>query len=262
MLRFKKLRIIVILIALLFFLSSCTTKKEISYLGVSKVEVTCNLFYEVPHLEISIFSTQDYSSLKIANNNYIDKVSGYTQEITLIMDSEQISGYLHLFDITFKKEEFLFQEITLIHKGQELKTSIGMFQTIMLEPSTLDINSSIDIYQGDHLTGLIHFRNDLYKPIYLLNQKVVTLNKRQQFSLLNSTDKVVIYAGGIKNFDLFTIKMKEKYHQVGGIIQTKFRTNLEEYMTYTTYYYSSLPDVKKLITEGINVDILEEIKVT
>lgn len=243
---------------LLFTLFSCKPKEDFSFLGVSKVEVTCNLFSEIPHLEIYFFSTTDYSTLKVIDNDYIEKVSGYTQDILLFIDNKQVPGYLHLFDVTFKKEEFVLQELTISHKGKEIDVPIGMFQTILLESSTMDVSSTIDIYMNDELTGLISFKNNLYTPIYYLEHKAVTLKKQQIISLLD-LDRIVIYNDGIKSFDIFNMSIKEKYHQIGGIVQTKFRTNLEEYIIYTTYYYSTLPSVKELSASGINVDVLTEV---
>lgn len=243
---------------LLFTLFSCKKKEDLSFLGVSKVEVTCNLFSEIPHLEIYLFSTTDYTTLKVADSDHIEKVSGYTQDILLWIDNKQLPGYLHLFDVTFKQEEFVLQEITILHKEEEIDVPIGMFQTILLESNTMDISSTIDIYMNDDLTGLISFKNNLYTPIYYLEHKVVTLKKQQTISLLD-LDRIVIYNDGIKSFDIFNITLKEKYHQVGGIVQTKFRTNLEEYITYTTFYYSNLPSVKELSTSGIDVDVLTEV---
>ncbi len=248
-------------ISLLFStLSACKNKKDLSFLGVSKVEVTCNLFSEIPHLEIYLFSTTDYATLKVADSNYIEKVSGYTQDILLCIDNKQLPGYLHLFDITFKKEEFVLQEMTVLNKGVPIDIPIGMFQTIFLESKTMDISSTIDVYMNDDLTGtgLISFKNNLYTPIYYLEHKVVTLKKQQTISLLD-LDRIVIYSDGIKNFDIFNITLKEKYHQVGGIVQTKFKTNLEEYVTYTTFYYSNLPSVKELSISGIDVAGLTEV---
>ena len=69
---YKKFLRIVVLCLLIILLSSCKKSQE-SFLGISKVEITTNLFYEKPHLELFIFSTSNYQNLSI-ENKYFDYV--------------------------------------------------------------------------------------------------------------------------------------------------------------------------------------------
>ena len=70
----------------------------------------------------------------------------------------------------------------------------------------------------------------------------------------------MINARSIKSLDIFSINPKEKYHQVGGIVQTRFKTNLEEHLIYTSYYYNNMPNLNYLSSVGIDVATLEVIK--
>lgn len=258
MLCFKRIIFLFLINLLLFSFCSCKKIKNISFLGVSKVEVTCNLFTEVPHLEIYLFSTADYSELKMVKKGNITKISGYTKEILLLINDQKVPGYLHLFDVTFDNKEFVLQNISVLHKNQEIDVPIGMFQSVFLEPNTMEINSSIDIYTQDKLIGVMTCKNNLYTPIYYLEHKVVSIRKKQVISS-NFLDRMVIYSDTFKSFNLFKVNIKEKYHQIGGIVQTKFRTSLDEYIIYTSYYYSALPSIKELSTVGIEVESLTEV---
>lgn len=258
MLCFKRIILIFLISLLLFSCYSCKKVKNVSFLGVSKVEVTCNLFSEVPHLEVYLFSTTDYSELKMVKKENMTKISSYTKEIFLIINEEQVPGYLHLFDVTFEKKEFVLQNISLLHKNKEIEVPIGMFQSVFLEPNTMDISSSIDIYKQEQLIGMITCQNRLYNPIYYLEHKVVSLRKKQVVSS-EFVNRIVIYSDSFQSFKLFEVGIKEKYHQIGGIVQTKFRTNLDEYIIYTSYYYSALPSINELSTVGIDVEGLTEV---
>ena len=109
------------------------------------------------------------------------------------------------------------------------------------------------------LTGLLNIHNKLYNDIYLVEQKVVTIKKKQTLEPF-IVDKIGINTLGIKSIDIFSINPKEKYHQIGGIVQSRFKTNLDEHLIYTTYYYNNMPNLNYLSSEGIDISSLEEIK--
>lgn len=259
MFRFKRIIYLIFCLFLVLVLGSCQKPPKEGFLGISKVELTINLYDLVPHLELYLFSSKDYDDIKIKENKLIEEIFNYKSPVKLIKEGKTQDGYLHLFRLTFKPKEFILQNLTFIVENQEVAVKIGMYQTILLEPSTFDIHTSINIYEDQELKGLFNVNNKLYNPIYLLEQSVVSLRK-QQLLEPSVVDKMIVYADTIRSFDIFTINPKEKYHQVGGIVQSKFQTNLEEYIVYTTYYYNNMPDLNYLSSVGIDTSMLEVIK--
>lgn len=246
----KKLFLVSILITLCLFITSCK-KESYSFLGYSKVEITSNLYFEKPRLELFIFSTKDYHSLEI-NNKYIDYLNYQRQDINLLIDNIKVEGYLHYFDISLKKQELVISEISLKHQNKIYEVNIGLYQSIYLEPSNNDILSSCDIYNNK---GKINYQNNLYKPIYLKEIKNISINKNHQVKIMDIS-KQVIYSHGLKTIEVFSLDIKEKYHQIGGIIKTSVISNFDEYKIYTTYYYSLIPSIDKL-QNGIDINQLE-----
>ena len=244
----KKFLIISILIILLINISSCK-KQEDSFLGLSKVEITTNLFYELPRLELYIFSSKNYHNLSI-DNKYIDYVNYQKQDINLVINELQVEGILHYFNITFIKEEFVLTKIKIKNQKDIYDVNIGLYQTILLEPSSLDINTSCSLYNNK---GIINYQNNLYNPIYFKEVNNLTYSKNQSINLLNINQQV-IYSKQLKSLDIFTYQIKEKYHQIGGIIKSSFYTNLEEYYTYSTYYFST---INNLLLKDIDTNELE-----
>ena len=242
-----------------FSLASCRKEKDLSYLGISKVEVTCNLYTEVPHVEVYLFSSKGYDNLTLEKSSLIKEVNSYRSDIKLIEKDKKIDGYLHLFHITFEKKEFIIQELTFLYNNKEIICPIGIYQTLLLEPSTIDIDSSINIYKDTDLKALFNIHNKLYSEIYLTEQKVVSIRKKQLVEPF-VLDKIMINSTSVKSLDIFSINPKEKYHQVGGIVQTRFKTNLDEHIIYTTYYYNNMFNLNYLSSEGIDVSSLEEVK--
>ena len=76
------------------------------------------------------------------------------------------------------------------------------------------------------LTGLLNIHNKLYNDIFLVEQRVVTINKKQTLEPF-VIDKIAVNSLGIKSVNIFSVNPKEKYHQIGGIVQTRFKTNLD-----------------------------------
>lgn len=257
MFRINRIIIVLISIFIIFSLSACN--KQNSFIGISKVEITCNLYTEVPRLEIYVFTTTDYENLILEKTKFIKEVNSYKSDVKLIKENKEIPGYLHLFHITFEKKEFIIQNLTFSSNKKEIVCPIGLFQTLLLEPSTIDIDTSINIYMDKDLTGLLNIHNKLYNDIYLVEQKVVTIKKKQTLEPF-ILDKIGINTLGIKSIDIFSINPKEKYHQIGGIVQSRFKTNLDEHLIYTTYYYNNMPNLNYLSSEGIDISSLEEIK--
>ena len=256
---FKRIILVYIVILFLCIFASCDNKIKNSYLGISKVEVTCNLYAEIPHLEIYVFSSVDYDNLTLKKNKLIKEVNGYRSDIKLINKEKEFKGYLYLFYITFEKKEFILQELTFLFDNKEIKCPIGIYQTIFLEPSTIDIDSSINIYMDNSLKALFNIHNKLYSEAYLVEQRIVSIRKKQTLEPF-VLDKIMINAGGIKSLDIFSINPKEKYHQVGGIVQTRFKTNLDEHIIYTSYYYNNMYNLNYLSSIGIDISSLEEVK--
>lgn len=248
----------IVCLLLIFTCFSCS-KVEDDFLGISKVELTCNLYYEVPRLELYLFSSINYSDIKVKENKLIDEVYSYKRIIKLIENCKEKEGYLHVFHITFEKQEFILQKLLFLIGEKEKEVNIGLYQTLLLEPSTMDIQTSINIYGDNELKGLLTINNKLYNPIYMLEQKKLTINKQQTLKLLD-LEKIIVYSDSLKSIDIFSIKPKEKYHQIGGIIQSKFKTNLDEYFIYTSYYYNNMPNLNYLSSVGIDVSSLEVIK--
>ena len=244
----KKFLTVSILIILLINISSCK-KQEDSFLGLSKVEITTNLFYELPRLELYIFSSKNYHNLSI-DNKYIDYVNYQKQDINLVINELQVEGILHYFNITFIKEEFVLTKIKIKNQKDIYDVNIGLYQTILLEPSSLDINTSCSLYNNK---GIINYQNNLYNPIYVKEVNNLTYSKNQSINLLNINQQV-IYSKQLKSLDIFTYQIKEKYHQIGGIIKSSFYTNLEEYYTYSTYYFST---INNLLLKDIDTNELE-----
>lgn len=247
---YKKFLRIVVLCLLIIILSSCK-KSEESFLGISKVEITTNLFYEKPHLELFIFSTSNYHNLSI-ENKYFDYVKYQKENINLIINNQKVEGYLHYFDIYFLKQEFLITKIKLINQKDLYEVNIGSYQSIYLEPSDIDIKSSCDM--NDKI-GIINYQNNIHKSIYIKEVKNLTSNKNYLLTI-NNYLQTVIYSKQLKRIELLNLEINKKYHQIGGIIKTSFYTNLEEYYIYSTYYYSDIPPFNKL-KEGIDITYLE-----
>lgn len=247
---YKKFLKVVVLFLLIISLVSCKNKQE-SFLGISKVEITTNLFYEKPHLELFIFSTTDYHNLMI-ENKYFEHVKYQRENISLIKDNLVIDGYLHYFDIYFLNQEFSISKIKLKHQNDLYEVNIGSYQSIYLEPSNIDIKSSCDIYGN---IGIINYQNNIYKPIYIKEIKNLTINKNHSVTI-NNHFQTVIYSKQLKSLEILSFEINKKYHQIGGIIKTSFYTNLEEYYIYSTYYYSSMPSFNKL-KDGIDINYLE-----
>ena len=246
----KKFLKTLILIILLISVSSCR-KQEDSYLGISKVEITTNLFYELPRLELYIFSTNNYHNLSI-ENKYIEYVNYQKQKVNLLIDEKEVEGILHYFDIRFSKEEFIITKIKVRHKNNIYDANIGLFQSILLEPSTLDIKTTCSIFNNK---AAINYQNNLYKPIYINEIDNLTYCKNHFIEITNN-NKQVVYSKQLKTLDVFTFDRKEKYHQIGGIIKSSFYTNLEEYYVYTTYYYST---INTLLDKKVDVFYLDSI---
>ena len=247
---YKKFLRIVVLCLLIILLASCKNKQE-SFLGISKVEITTNLFYEKPHLELFIFSTTNYHNLSV-ENKYFDYVRYQKENIKLKKDKKVIDGYLHYFDIYFLKQEFLITEINLYHKNNLYDVNIGSYQSIYLEPSNIDIKSSC-FFQDK--TGIINYQNNIYKPIYIKEIKNLTSNKKHLVTI-NNYFQTIIYSKQLKSIELLNLEINKKYHQIGGIIKTSFYTNLEEYYIYSTYYYSTMPSFNEM-KNGIDITSLE-----
>ena len=257
MFRLSRIVFCIVYILLLIILVSCK-KDYYSYFGISKVEITSNLYTEVPHLEVYVFTTTDYSNLSLKKNKLITEVSSYRSDIKLINEKE-IPGYLYLFYITFEKKEFILQNLTFLFNNKEIECSIGMYQTLFLEPSTIEIDSSINIYLDTDLKGLFNVHNKLYSEIYLTEQRIVSVCRKQTLEPF-VLDKIMINSNSLKSLDIFSVNPKEKYHQIGGIVQTRFKTNLDEQLIYTSYYYNNMYTLNYLSSVGIDVSVLEEVK--
>lgn len=247
---YKKFLKIVVLSLLMIALVSCKKCQE-SFLGISKVEITTNLFYEKPHLELFIFSTKNYHNLSI-ENKYFENIKYQKEKVNLIKDGKVIDGYLHYFDIYFLKQEFLITKINLRHQKDIYEVNIGSYQSIYLEPSNIDIKSSCFIQDT---TGIINYQNNIYKPIYIKEVKNLTSNKNH-FVTIKDYPQIVIYSKQLKSLELLSFEIKKKYHQIGGIIKTSFYTNLDEYYIYSTYYYSTMPSFNEM-KNGIDITSLE-----
>lgn len=255
---FKRIIAFLAIWLILFTFVSCDKAEEF-FLAISKVELTTNLYYEEPHLELYLFSSNNCSKIKLKEHKLIKEVTGYKNNVKLVDKDKVWDGFLHLFYITFEKEEFILQKLTFICLDQEIEVNIGMYQSLLLEPSTIDIHTSINIYQDQDLIGLLNINNKLDNPIYFLEQRVVTLKKQQLLEPF-VIDKFIVHSDKIKSLDIFSINPKEKYHQIGGIVQTRFKTNLDEYIIYTSYYYSNMFNLNYLSSTGIEISSLEVIK--
>ena len=203
-----------------------------------------------------MFSTKDFKDLKLVENTLVNSYTNYTVEGKLLNGEKIIEGYVHVFDISFVCLEFVLQELKVCHQENIYKVPIGMYQTLFLEGSTMDISSSIDV---DNHLGKINVQNNLYCPIYYLSHEIVSIRKAQEVSKC-FVDRTVVYSKNLKHFEIFKIEMRKKYHQVGGIVQTKFKSSMSEYLIYTSYYYSLLPSVTELVEDGVSIESLETIK--
>ncbi len=240
-----------------FVLFSCKNK-ELSYLGVSKVEVTCNLANELPRLELYLFSTKDFKKLELVSNPLISSSNGYRLDSKLLCGGNVVDGYIHVFDISFECKEFSLQKLEMKCSDDIYVVQFGLFQTLSLESSTMEISSAVEMY-NDTKKGVISVQNNLYKPIYYLDHKVVSIHQKHVISI-SDFERHVIHGKMIKSFDIFSFTLKEKYHQVGGIVQTRFKASVDEYIVYSSYYYSSVSSLMELAEEGIDIASLEDIK--
>ncbi len=241
---------------ILLSISLCSCHKiSSSYLGISKVEITANICYELPYLELYVFSTKDYSSLKIKPNKYIQSISSHTREVMLKMNNQEVDGLIHIFNVSFTLEDFVLQNLTFINQTEEFLVDIGMYQSLSLESSTESVNVTIDVLDGK---GKINIYNNLYQPLYLKEEKAVTIRKHHQLTFANHTNRFVVYSNNLNSYDAFDLVLNKDYHQIGGLLQLKFQTNLEDYTIYTPYYYSNL-DLVKILKEGIDITILSKI---
>ncbi len=244
-----------IFILFLFLLVGCKLKEQpFTYIGVSKMELTRNIQTEKPYFELYLFASSNYHNLKIKKTKDILSVTEHKQTLDLIVSDQKIPGIMYIFKITLLPKDLVYESLTLIYQNKEIEFSIGMFQTLFLESSTTEVSSNIECNNGK---GRIYIYNHLYNPLYLLEETRISISKKHRLTMTEG-EKVAIYNDNLKSRELFSYQLDKEYHQVGGIIQSKFQTNLSEYKIYTTYYINTL-DINQIIKEGIDISSLAKI---
>lgn len=218
------------------------------------MDVVNNYNYAENLCKIYVISTTDIDNIKLQLPRKVLHQSVVKDEIKLISTGEKYNGYIYTVLVTFPLEELIVTKAQLVTSKETYEVNIGRYETISLKNNSAEITSCANFKSTNDDSINLHIYNYSYLPLIVVSMTGIK-NGQNEITIKEIPNHAkIIYQDQVKLYANINVVKDSTYYQIGGIIKTSARTNLEEKHIYTQYYADLTPSINYMQEVGFTVD--------